>query len=269
MKSKIHENRKNNIKLSKKTLLTILFIGISSTFFGQIKTTGAVPVALSAEYGLKIDVNNTTSTVTFTFVGTSSAWMGVALNSTGMSSGGADCIQVGTAIFDRRLSGSQGQPITDTTNNLTLVSNTIVSGVRTVILTRPLSTGDSNDYTFNYATLSSLNISWALGTSTSVTSGHFNRGNTTLNFTTLGTEDFSLNATAIYPNPSNGVFNVVTKTSLDKINVYSQTGTFVKTIENTEAINNLEINLKGLQTGVYLLELQNDTEKSWKKIVIE
>ena len=39
-------------------------------------------------------------------------------------------------------------------------------------------------------------------------------------FTTLGVEDFSLNATSIYPNPSNGSFSIETKTRLDKINVY-------------------------------------------------
>jgi hypothetical protein len=250
----------------KKILLSLAFMGVSAMSFGQTKTTGTV--ALSLEYSIRIDLNNTLNVATFTFIGTSSAWMGIGLDATGMSSAGKDCIQVGTAIFDRRLSGSQSQPITDATANLTLVSNTITSGVRTVVLTRPLNTGDTNDYTFNYATITTLNVIWGLGTSTAVTSGHYDRGAASLSFTTLGVEDFSLNTTAIYPNPSTGIFNIHTKTSLDKINVYSQIGAFVKTIE-VDGSNNIEINLKGLQSGIYLLELQNSTEKSWKKIILE
>jgi LEA14-like dessication related protein len=44
-------------------------------------------------------------------------------------------------------------------------------------------------------------------------------------------------------------------------------GAFVKTImiNNSDAA---EINIKGLSTGIYLLELVNANEKSWKKIII-
>jgi hypothetical protein len=35
-----------------------------------------------------------------------------------------------------------------------------------------------------------------------------------------------------------------------------------------EESDTTEININGLQTGVYLLELVNDTEKSWKKVIV-
>jgi len=87
--------------------------------------------------------------------------------------------------------------------------------------------------------------------------------------TTLGVEDFSLNASQVFPNPSNGNFKVVTKTFLNKINVYAQTGALVKTIEVNSKENENEVSLAGLPSGVYLLELQNETEKSWKKVIVE
>jgi hypothetical protein len=71
----------------------------------------------------------------------------------------------------------------------------------------------------------------------------------------------------IYPNPSNGEFLIKAKTTLREVNVYSQTGTFVRTIKVEES-DTTEININGLQTGVYLLELVNDTEKSWKKVIV-
>ena len=67
----------------------------------------------------------------------------------------------------------------------------------------------------------------------------------------------------------NAIINFETKTSLDKINVYSQTGAFIKTIEINYQSNKVDVNLKNLQKGIYLIELQNKTEKTWKKVIIE
>lgn len=88
-------------------------------------------------------------------------------------------------------------------------------------------------------------------------------------FTTLGVEDFSLKSASIFPNPTKGDFIVKTKTFLTKINVYTQTGTFVKTIDVSNSTENVEVNIKDMETGVYLIELVNDKEKSWKKVILE
>jgi hypothetical protein len=52
------------------------------------------------------------------------------------------------------------------------------------------------------------------------------------------------------------------------LSIYTLTGAFVKSIEVENAADNAEVNITGLQSGVYLIELQNDTEKSWKKIIV-
>ena len=88
--------------------------------------------------------------------------------------------------------------------------------------------------------------------------------------TTLGVDDFSLKTSSIYPNPSNGSFTIETNTGLDQINVYSAIGTLVETINLKDTTNTtVEVSLKNLQTGIYLVELKNENDKSWKKIIIE
>jgi hypothetical protein len=72
----------------------------------------------------------------------------------------------------------------------------------------------------------------------------------------------------IYPNPSNGLFTVKAKSALKMINIYAQTGSFVRSIHVTDS-ESMEVNVEGLATGIYLIELQNDTDKSWKKVIIE
>jgi hypothetical protein len=46
-------------------------------------------------------------------------------------------------------------------------------------------------------------------------------------------------------------------------------GALVKTIEVNDTSDAVEVNVSGFQKGVYLLELVNETEKSWKKVIVE
>jgi hypothetical protein len=99
--------------------------------------------------------------------------------------------------------------------------------------------------------------------------GGTNRGvNLNVPLTDLSVDDFSLNATEIYPNPSNGSFAIKTKTNLEKVTIYSQTGSLIKTIEVNDFSETVELSVNGLQSGIYLIELQNKTDKSWKKIIV-
>jgi hypothetical protein len=87
-------------------------------------------------------------------------------------------------------------------------------------------------------------------------------------FTTLGVENVSLEAASIYPNPSNGVFSILSQSKIEQVSIYTVTGNFVKTIKsNTEKL--FEINVEGLSTGVYLIEIVGVNQKSWKKVIVE
>lgn len=253
--------------------ITILMLSlITFSGFSQSKSTGVIN--LTSNMTANFTLNNTTSKVSLVLTGPSDRWFALGFGgldiSTGFGMGGGDVLVYTTALTDRNYVGTTA-PATDASQDWTTVSNNVVSGVRTLTLERVLTNSDTNDFQLPYATTSSINLAWARsgGASTSLGNhGGTNRGFATGTFTILGTENFSLDASSIFPNPSNGNFVVKTKTNLTKINVYSQTGAFVKTIEVAATSQSVEVEVKGLQSGIYLLELQNDSDKAWKKIIV-
>ncbi len=260
-----------------KKITFLLFILSSTIASSQIKTTGVLN--LNSNITAKFDLNQTTSKVTLTVTSLASSWYGIGFNATAtVPDDGmpplvdAVVLRSATNFSDSRTrSTGSGNPDIDATQNWTVVSNDVSGTTRTIVATRDFDTGDPNDYTFDYNS-TSLNLIFASPGSGSFSvqyhGGDTNRGHVVAPLTTLGVEDVSLRATQIYPNPSNGVFLIKAKTTLEKINIYTQTGAFVKTIEVNSTTDNPEVNVNGLQTGVYLLELVNSKEKSWKKIIV-
>ena len=240
--------------------ITFLLLFAYACSFGQF-TTGVV--TLTATRTLKIDTNATTATMTLT--GPNTRWLGIGFGGGTMSTVTDMFIWNSSVNRDYTPSG-YSTPSADASQSWTIVSDNVSGVTRTIVATRPLvSTGDFTFLNNN----TSIDIIYNQGTGTALANhgGLSERGSDTLTRTALGTVDFSLNATQIYPNPSNGHFTIKTKTGLDKINVYSQVGVFIKTIE----VNNLdavEVKINGLSSGVYLLELLNASDKSWKKIII-
>ncbi len=260
----------------KKTTLFILLM-ISSFGFSQIKSTGII--TLNSNMTAKIDLNQGTSTVTLTITNPSTSWFGLGFNSSVGNAGdgmpaNVDCVVMRSATnlsdSQTRSSGS-GNPNVDTTQNWTIVSNNAPGTTRTLVATRAFNTGDAADYVFNFND-SSLNLIYA-----SPATGNFSvanhgggavRGFASAPLTTLGVEDFSLNATSIYPNPASREFFIKTKTNLSKVKLYNQTGSLVRTIDVIDDARELKVDVNGIQSGVYFLELQNDSEKSWKKVIL-
>jgi hypothetical protein len=259
--------------MKKITLLAILVI--SSACFAQQKSTGNV--ALSTNMTANLTLNNTTQKAVLKLTGPSDRWFALQFGSFGASGGmaaGEDLVYANaTTIVDASHNGVGSTPSTDASQNWTVTSNTVTSGIRTIIAERNLSTGDVKDYTFNYAN-NTIDFVWARKSSSGYGleyHGSTNRGyNVSIPLsTTLGIDEFSLKTSSIYPNPSNGSFSIETTTGLDKINVYSQIGSLVETIDVKDKSNNtVEVSLKSLQKGLYLIELQNGSEKTWKKIIL-
>jgi Secretion system C-terminal sorting domain len=257
--------------------LTLLLLMVTSFVIAQTKTTGVV--TLNANMTAKIDLNQTTSTATITITNPSTSWFGLGFNTVvGVSGMPAlvDCVVMRSAT---NLSDSQtkspvatGNPNIDAIQNWTVVSNVDTGGTKTIVATRAFNTGDTADYVFNYAD-TSLNLIYASPNSGTFSvlghGGSAGAGFKNAPMSVLGVEDFSLKASSIYPNPSNGTFRIQTKTDLTKVNVYGQTGNFIKKIEVKDNSQDVEVNLKGVAKGIYLLELQNETDKSWKKIIVE
>lgn len=249
-----------------KKITIILFLVISFFGFSQTKSTGDISFSngLTANFTL----NKTTAKVTLVLKGPSDRWFGLGLgvvSGFGMAAG--DVLVYTTSFTDRNFVGTQS-PANDS-QDWSTVSNNVASGIRTLTLERNLVNSDSKDLQLPYDTTNSIDLVGvrANGVTTNLGSNHlyvYNSGT----FNTLGAEDFSLNATSVYPNPSSGEFFVKTKTNLSKVNIYNQTGALVKCINVTNDSKEVEVSVSGIQSGIYFLELQNASEKSWKKVIV-
>jgi subtilisin-like proprotein convertase family protein len=90
---------------------------------------------------------------------------------------------------------------------------------------------------------------------------------------TLTTDDFAITNLAIYPNPNNGNFNIqFTSNSSNEINVgvHDMRGReiFAKKYSNNGLFNE-NLQLSNVQSGIYLVTIQDGSSKVTKKIVIE
>ena len=91
--------------------------------------------------------------------------------------------------------------------------------------------------------------------------------------TTLITESFGLENFSLYPNPNNGVFTIKFNSSSNNdivINVNDMRGrqVFTKAYQNTGLIDQ-NLQLDNLQSGVYLVTVQDGNKKEVKKIIVE
>jgi subtilisin-like proprotein convertase family protein len=90
---------------------------------------------------------------------------------------------------------------------------------------------------------------------------------------TLSSEVFGLDSFAIFPNPSNGNFNVkFNSSSNNQIEVYVHDlrgrEVFMKKFQNTGLFDQ-NLRLASVQSGVYLVTVQDGDKKEVKKIIIE
>lgn len=251
--------------MKKFTLLFFSFLSLAG--FAQSKSTG--PIGLDSGFTANFTLNNSTSKVTLVLTGPSDRWFALGLgvvSGFGMSNG--DVVVHTTSLNDRNYVGTVA-PASDLSQDWTTISSVPNADVRTLTLERALTNSDANDLQLPYASTNSINVAWARSnTITNSLSGNHSVGFATGSFITLGVEDFSLNATSVYPNPSSGEFHIKTKTNLSKVNLYNQTGALVKTIDVADDSKEVEVNISGIQSGVYFLELLNNSEKSWKKVII-
>jgi len=88
---------------------------------------------------------------------------------------------------------------------------------------------------------------------------------------TLGVEDLEIGDFMIYPNPSKGLFNLVFKEGTTKLtfNVFDVTGKVVYSKVTSQFSNKYQLNLNQLSSGIYFLEVENDTKKITKKLIIK
>ena len=243
--------------MQKITLLLLLFY-ISG--FSQSKSTAII--ALNANMTAKFTLDNATSKVTLVLTGPSDKWSSLGIGTASSTTSGD--------VFVYTASVTDNSSSTNPNGEWNTISNTVVSGKRIVTLERTLTNSDLNDLQLAFDTTNSIDVVWSRSGSAIATAPNPNRGSATATFTaTLGVEDVSFyDEVLLYPNPTSSEVFIKTKTNLSKVTIYSQTGTLVKTVNLNDNSNEIKVNVNDLPKALYIFELQNETEKTWKKVIV-
>ena len=256
----------------KKITLTLLSLFAFLTVSAQTFSTGTInfPAPLT-NYSVKIDV--TPTLVTLTQIMPSDRWHSLAFDNGGSMANTADIIAFinTTNISDRTLDGFQVPPA-DSVQSWTTISNTVVGSTRTVISTRALNTGETDDYVFS-ASAGSINLAASKSSSASFTlaphGGLANAVSTANYAVTLANENFKFNDFKLYPNPAKGFTNIELPVNIETgvVKFYDTLGRVVK--NQTITANENQIVTSDLNTGTYIVVLRTDYGNVTKTLIIE
>lgn len=86
---------------------------------------------------------------------------------------------------------------------------------------------------------------------------------------TLANENFNLNNIQIYPNPSNGIYNISSGNStIDEITVYDVMGKIIDSNTNIQVNdNNAVLNLTHVSSGIYFVKIKANEQTTVKRII--
>ncbi|WP_445710212.1 T9SS type A sorting domain-containing protein [Flavobacterium sp.] len=255
----------------KKITLTLLGFFACAMSFGQTFSTGTIifPAPLS-EYSVKIDVTSTE--VTLTQIMPSDRWYSLAFNNNSMSSGDVIAFIDTANISDRQLGGFS-IPIADVVQSWTTISNDVSLGVRTVVSTRVLNTGEAGDYVFS-ASAGSINLACSRSASASFAlASHGGLANAVSAATygiTLGNAGFEAESFVMFPNPSIDKLTIMMPqeiTSKGVLKMYDYLGRVVKKVLITDLTSTIDIG--DLEKGNYLVTVRTDYGNSTKNLIVE
>ena len=237
-----------------KKILLILFLTSSISLFAQSFSTGTQTLLSGLTANINIDADTDITTLTLT--GPSNAWFAIGFGNLDM--GGTDVFRTnGSTIVDAYSSGN-ALPAQDSSQDWTLVSNTVSGSNRTIVATRANNTGDSDDHIFN-ASAGSLSVIYAKGSSTNYAYHGGNRGFTTLSLT-LGISENKLLSFEMYPNPVSDVLNIQLPSGTDKaeVGVYDYTGRLVST--KTVSSNDSTLDVQNISKGIYIIRVATNSK---------
>jgi Secretion system C-terminal sorting domain len=245
--------------MKKNIFLLLIFVFLSG--FSQSKSTPII--SFNADMNAQFTLDNATSKVTLVLTGPSDKWSSVGIGTASSTTSGDVFVYTSSVVDNTPAS-------TNPSGEWNTVSNTLSSGKRTVTLERTLTNSDLNDLQLAFDTTNSIDVVWSRSGSAIATVPNPNRGATTAVFTAnLGVDDVSFyDEVLLYPNPSSSAVFIKSKTNLSKISIYSQTGALVKTVNLNDNANEIKVNVNDLPKALYIFELQNDSEKTWKKVIV-
>jgi hypothetical protein len=258
----------------KRNIALLFLVLFSFSVKAQIKTTGTVALGAS-EATAKIDLDKASSKVILTLEGPSNKWFGIQYGDfiSGMVQGHNLVYWNGNNLVEADFAEVKGKFVSDDKNNWTEVSKSSNNGIVTLTYTRDFISDDDTDYVFDYED-ANIDFGGTVGDIDNIF--ELNEENVinwdlklNIPFTSvLGTDDFTLNQTKVYPTPAIDFIKVKTTTSLDKINIYSETGALIRTMV-VNSLDPTEVEVKDLSSGTYLLELVSASDSSLKKVVVQ
>lgn len=269
----------------KKITLALIGLLYFNMTFGQTYSTGLVELSNTSglEYYMQLDVNSTTTTLTM--IGPDDIWLGIGFDVVDMIAGEDVVIYDGVSLTDRyygypgQPEGQNAQGLTPTEDaegerDWTTVSDTVDSGVRTIVATRANNTGNPNDFVFSPAA-TSINLVWARGNYSGTEFGfeldwhrEENRG-ITMQGLTLSQEDFAINDFSITPNPAKTYFNVNLPAFSENatVSVYDVLGK--KVFQGKLNSLSTSVNVSKWNSGIYLVRVSTDEATRTKRFVKE
>ncbi|WP_339624427.1 T9SS type A sorting domain-containing protein [uncultured Winogradskyella sp.] len=219
------------------------------------------------QYSAKIDV--TDALITLTLVGPSDSWLGIGFDTMSMETGKDVVIYDGTSLTDRHFVGIGSVPELDAASqDWTIISNTVDTGVRTLEATRARETGDSEDFVPRTSD-ATIDFVWARsGNNDFVLEWHQgNKGITTESYVTLSDSEFQLSEFTISPNPAKSTMNITLPNADEdlKLEVFDVLGKRVY----RGVITNLRssVNVTSWRSGVYLVRLSNSKTTQTKRFI--
>jgi hypothetical protein len=228
------------------------------------------------EYSVQIDVNPTT--VTLTMIGPENRWLGLGFGVQSMTTGGDVVIYDGTTLTDRYFGldfqepGGDGTGITPSEDaegerDWTVTSNTVDSGLRTLVATRATNTGQERDYLFS-ASATSIDLVWAFARFDSFSlEWHGSNRGITMQSLTLGQDDFTMDGFSLSPNPSKTHFtiNLPAFSENNTVKVYDVLG---KQVFNGK-LNSLSttVDVSKWNNGIYLVRVSTADATHTKRFV--
>lgn len=208
--------------------------------------------------GIFLGATMTASEMTVSFSGPSDRWIALGFGSfmdptdVLMYSGGKSGATHAVDWFDYYNSASNATGVNkDATQNWTITSNTVTSGLRTVSATRSLNTGDVNDVTLLYSA-ASLSVVWARGGTASYTIANHGSSNRAAGIVLPWTLADATNPTLAASSalsPADNATGVLVGTNVTAtfsenvqfgtglIRLYESTGTLVESFDVTSSTN--------------------------------
>lgn len=201
--------------------LLIVSIGLTLNTFGQVKTIAEQELPVGSGIFFEASMDNGTSQLTMTMKGPDDRWFGVGF---GLNMANSDVLIYtdgkvtathALGATDYVLSAQNAAGVSkDANDDWTIVSENAAAGVRTIVATRALNTGDTEDHVLNFAD-ATVNVIWAKGSTASNTLAYHGAGNKGTSTLTWLAPDVTEPALSLAPfSPADDQIDVAVATNL-------------------------------------------------------